>query len=561
MLQDRHADLQPPSHPAKTKKSLAEKISRTLDKIAAVTSSPVSLRDVEGRRSRGAGGPGGSAGVVYPVYAGYSPGYRTVRGPHGVSYQYVYTGWDPASLYHQETSSAHFLPVNNYCRCSSSSGSDSLRSRSGQVRCKKCSKPKTPYSQSRPAGGKVRARLQMPGDQHQHHHQPHHHQQQSAGSGTRAGPKDPYDYIRRTRLKADDWDTYWENSGPDEMTPAYKQSPATSKSAPSHHNIKHSRSSPEARRVVSQFDPRSIQTPNSSSGSKLEPSQDTGAAGERRQQPLEMRQNLVTACDLMEDEDSSQPESKPISNCDSQGQSESLQDKNNNKNNSDSGESGDSLCDASQDSESDLSAVLLADLQTMKSKISVAEMRYRKFQRRNPLRKLSLQIDEVIIEEDEEALENEDLENQSLSLTSSLPPVCENDEEKSSTSSDDEFGIGKFKKVIGDSNFADEILSEIYGATGEGGGSCSRPAGESLARGGGEGEGEEGNTIRSLADEILDELYGTRDVGEEEEEEEERQESPEYCNIEDLRSEEGRAESEAEESLRAGEYNTDLTAG
>ena len=77
----------------------------------------------------------------------------------------------------------------------------------------------------------------------------------------------------------------------------------------------------------------------------------------------------------------------------------------------------------------------------------------------------------------------------------------------------------------------------------------------------GGGGGGEGNTIRSLADEILDELYGTRDVGEEEEEEEERQESPEYCNIEDLRSEEGRAESEAEESLRAGEYNTDLTAG
>ena len=271
----------------------------------------------------------------------------------------------------------------------------------------------------------------------------------------------------------------------------------------------------------------------------------------------------------MEDEDSSQPESKPISNCDadSQGQSESLQDKNNNKNNSDSGESGDSLCDASQDSESDLSAVLLADLQTMKSKISVAEMRYRKFQRRNPLRKLSLQIDEVIIEEDEEALENEDLENQSLSLTSSLPPVCENDEEKSSTSSDDEFGIGKFKKVIGDSNFADEILSEIYGATGEGGGSCSRPAGESLAREGEEGEVREENTIRSLADEILDELYGTRGLVEEEQEEEEverqereeRQESPEYCNIEELRPGDEKAEPEAEESLRAGGEYSSLT--
>ena len=191
MLQDRHADHhQSPPHPAKTKKSLAEKISRTLDKIAAVRSSPVNYRDVEGRRYRGpGGGQTGSGGVVYPLYAGYSPGYRTVRGAHGVSYQYVYTGWDPASLYHQEPSSAHssahYLPVNTYCRCSSS-GTDSVRSRSGQVRCKKCSKPKTPYSQSRPAGGKVRARLQMAGEQHQ--------QQQPAG--TRAGPKDPYDYIR-----------------------------------------------------------------------------------------------------------------------------------------------------------------------------------------------------------------------------------------------------------------------------------------------------------------------------------------------------------------------------
>jgi hypothetical protein len=26
-----------------------------------------------------------------------------------------------------------------------------------------------------------------------------------------AGQRDPYDYIRRTRIKADDWDTYWDN--------------------------------------------------------------------------------------------------------------------------------------------------------------------------------------------------------------------------------------------------------------------------------------------------------------------------------------------------------------
>ena len=162
------------------------------------------------------------------------------------------------------------------------------------------------------------------------------------------------------------------------------------------------------------------------------------------------------------------------------------------------------------------------------------KLRYRKFQRRNPLRKLSLQIDEVIIEEDEDALENEDLQNPSFSHSSSLPLVCENDEEKSSSSSDDEFGIGKFKKVIGDSNFADEILSEIYGATGEGGGTgCA-------AR---EAEGADTAGSRSLADEILDELYGVRG-----EDREDGQESPEYCNIQEL------SQHQAGDS-RPGEYS------
>ena len=539
MLQDRHgphpADPQPS---VKTKKSFAEKISRTLDKIASVTGSPGTYRDVDARRR--VGGSGGSgAGLVYPLYAGYSPGYRTVRGPHGVSYQYVYTGWDPG-LYHQEyhgggASPGHYLPV-NLCRCPNT-GTDSVRAGPAQGRCKKCSKPKTPYghSQSRGPAGKVRARLQMGGDQKHQQHQQH----QSPASVTRAkpgpgGPRDPYDYIRRTRLKADDWDTYWETSQLEEVTPSSKHSPATSKSAHSYHNIKHSRSSPEARRVVSQFDTRTIQTPpaNNSPAKKLELKPEAKETSERRQS-LEMR---VTACDLMEDEDSSQPESKPISNGDSesQGQSEPEQDKNNNQSRSESDDSDVSHPgEASQDTDRDLSAALLADLVTMKSKISVAEMRYRKFQRRNPLRKLSLQIDEVIIEEDEDALENEDLQNPSFSHSSSLPLVCENDEEKSSSSSDDEFGIGKFKKVIGDSNFADEILSEIYGATGDGGGTgCA-------AR---EAEGGDTAGTRSLADEILDELYGVRG-----EDREDGQESPEYCNIQELQDQAGES--------RPGEYS------
>ena len=535
MLQDRHAPQSHSHQPVKTKKSLAEKISRTLDKIVSVSDWSPTYRDVDARRRLGTGG---GAGLVYPLYAGYSPGYRTVRGPHGVSYQYVYTGWEPG-LYHQEYHAGgggggHYLAP-AYCRCPNT-GTDSVRSRSGPGgRCKKCSKPKTPYgqSQTRAPAGKVRGRLEMGGDQHQ----------QSPASLSRAkpgpapgpgGPRDPYDYIRRTRLKADDWDTYWETSQLEEVTPSSKHSPASSKPAQSYHNIKHSRSSPEARRVVSQFDTRTIQTPPAR---KSELKQESREPGERRQS-LEMR---VTACDLMEDEDSSQQESKPISNEDPSSQSEPEQDKNNNSQTKPAGpESESESCTQTQDTDRDLSAALLADLVTMKSKISVAEMRYRKFQRRNPLRKLSLQIDEVIIEEDEDALENEDQENPSFSLSSSLPPVCENDEEKSS-SSDDEFGIGKFKKVIGDSNFADEILSEIYGATGEAGGSWR--------------EGADKGT-RSLADEILDELYGSREAAEDDEVEEaeeameaveERQESPEYCNIDELRPMEGA------ERRRAGE--------
>ena len=542
MLQDRHGGLTDTTSPVKAKKTLAEKISRTLDKIAAVTTSPV--RDGQEPRSRGTGGvsrspgahPQGSPGLVYPVYAGYSPGYRTVRGPHGMSYQYVYTGWDPG-LYHQEYQGPHpphYFHSNTFCRCPSS-GSESVRTKAGVTRCKKCSKPKTPYIQQRPGGqggsvregGKVRARLQLPPEP-QYQASPRAASKQPPGA---LGPKDPYDYIRRTRLKADDWDTYWD-------TASRESDPGPGKhSAPRNENklVKHSRSPAEARRGVSQFDPRSLSSP----GLRNERPEDSR---HRQRPPAEIR---VTMCDLMEDEDSNQPESKPISNSepsvrnltDIQGQSPENVSKTSKEPNSVNNKTAETDPDSSvheedQESESALSsgASLLANMATMdKSKISVAEMRYRKFQRRNPLRKLSLQIDEVIMEEDEEALENEDQDYQSLNY-SSLPPLYENEEEKCSTSSDDEFGIGKFRQVIGDSNFADEILSEIYGSTpataGPGGSeSCRKDCSNSE-------EGEREALNRSLADEILDELYGvTKGV---DEEEGERRESPEYCNIEDM---------------------------
>ena len=381
-------------------------------------------------------------------------------------------------------------------------------------------------------GAKVRARLQLPPDPAQYQASPRAASTHQPGPSAPQGPKDPYDYIRRTRLKADDWDTYWDTE------PDTKQSPSPGKHSGLRNEnkfVKHSRSPAEARRGGSQFDPRSL-------GERSERTEDR-----RQRPPADIR---VTMCDLMEDEDSNQPESKPISNSepsvrnlnDIQGQSEDVSKTSKEPNSVNNKTETDPDSFVHEESESGLSsgASLLADMATMdKSKISVAEMRYRKFQRRNPLRKLSLQIDEVIMEEDEEALENEEQDYQSLNY-SSLPPLYENEEEKSSTSSDDEFGIGKFRQVIGDSNFADEILSEIYGSTpataGPGGSvSCRKDCSNSDENQAEEGEREALN--RSLADEILDELYGVTKGGDDEEAE--RRESPEYCNIEDIRGDTG----------------------
>ena len=127
-------------------------------------------------------------------------------------------------------------------------------------------------------------------------------------------------------------------------------------------------------------------------------------------------------------------------------------------------------------------------------------MRYRKFQRRNPLRKLSLQIDDVIMEEDEDALE---------------------DVEEKDSGSEDELGLGKFRQVLGSTNLADEILSEIYGST----------------------EGSAGQPRLSLAEEILEELYGSTGPNTTQEEEDEDEEAR-YCSIEEV------LENEEEETKR-----------
>ena len=138
-----------------------------------------------------------------------------------MSYQYVYTGWDPG-LHHQEYQGPHpphYFPSNTFCRCPSS-GSESVRTKAGVTRCKKCSKPKTPYIQrlgpgqggsvSGGGGAKVRARLQLPPDPVQYQTAPRAASKPALPAAQ--GPRDPYDYIRRTRLKADDWDTYWDTA-------------------------------------------------------------------------------------------------------------------------------------------------------------------------------------------------------------------------------------------------------------------------------------------------------------------------------------------------------------
>jgi hypothetical protein len=128
---------------------------------------------------------------------------------------------------------------------------------------------------------------------------------------------------------------------------------------------------------------------------------------------------------------------------------------------------------------------VFADLVSMKSRLTAAEIRYRKYQRRKPLRKVALQLEDVIIEESEDDLAADSNEEIYCSL-----PTLEEDCERSRSSSDDELGLGKFKVVS--TNFADEILSEIYGNIGSPG-----------------SWRDESLSPRSMADEILQELYGT----------------------------------------------------
>ena len=294
------------------------------------------------------------------------------------------------------------------------------------------------------------------------------------------GPRDPYDYIRRTRLRADEWDTYWENGRDTRETPS-----------PGRDSL--GRAGGERQRM---------RLPGSRAHQAPATREDTvGTSHAQARQPLAE----------MEDEESPQPESKPISSTlppakersptpVEQLEEQPAQSSPPSPPRLDEGDEQPPLEEPGTLLESHLSASLLADLVTMKSKMSAAEMRYRKFQRRNPLRKLSLQIDDVIMEEDEEA-----------------------DEDGEEKDSDDELGLGKFRQVLGSTNLAEEILSEIYGST---------DAASTQPR-------------LSLAEEILEELYGSTGPNTTREEEEEIEENDEmenednrYCSIDEVLEEE-----------------------
>ena len=112
-------------------------------------------------------------------------------------------------------------------------GKDSVRSRPGRIsaaKCRKCQHPREmlplviagrhpPGSQAaRPPASRPRLPMEpekAPWSSGSAAATPSRRRGRSRSPGSTAtaaaGQRDPYDYIRRTRIKADDWDTYWDN--------------------------------------------------------------------------------------------------------------------------------------------------------------------------------------------------------------------------------------------------------------------------------------------------------------------------------------------------------------
>lgn len=152
---------------------------------------------------------------------------------------------------------------------------------------------------------------------------------------------------------------------------------------------------------------------------------------------------------------------------------------------------------------------VFADLVSIKSTLSTAEVRYRKYQRRKPLRKVALQLEDVIIEENEEELaaaSSDDYASLTNPATASWSGGAE-----AHSSSDDELGLGKYSVV--DTSFADEILSELYGTTSTNdatAATCEESSSSETVSAAAQSDWRRDTSMspRSLADEILEELYG-----------------------------------------------------
>lgn len=385
-----------------------------------------------------------------------------------MNYHYVYGGWDPGVYGPVEYVSTPPAAARGVCRCPDS-GKDSVRSRSGSARCRRChldlypgptahvsrrpSRPKLPMggSPSSSQGGREAA------DRRQRRPSP-------------AGPKDPYDYIRRTRLKADEWDTYWESSGPPSSQPRTetKNSPSPSPGKANPHAAKRSERKSAGYPVPAE---QTLKSPLSA----------LSCGEEKGPEPVSP----------------AVPTSGKGSDVDAAGTEVTS--------GTGGGEPGDGKqaeTDGGKEADTADEPPGFADLVSMKSRLTAAEIRYRKYQRRKPLRKVALQLEDVIIEENEDDLAADSADEIYTSL-----PTIQDESEPSPGSSDDELGLGKFR--VDSTNFAEEILSELYGCTGS-------VAGQTA--GGGR---EQTLSPRSLAEEIMEELYGRTEEGRVEQEEQE----------------------------------------
>lgn len=106
-------------------------------------------------------------------------------------------------------------------------GKDSVRSRSGRLstaKCRKCQHPRDlllrsapgrPHpATSRPPASRPRLPMEQekaPWGSGGGSRRRDRSRSPSSPAAAAVGPRDPYDYIRRTRIKADDWDRYWDN--------------------------------------------------------------------------------------------------------------------------------------------------------------------------------------------------------------------------------------------------------------------------------------------------------------------------------------------------------------